>query len=221
MQSGSHKFSIKAWFLVLGAVLALAMSQDGWAQGANNRAPAQATFRDLSIDRIQSDGLGPYKDGVACVICWVDSTSGFFFLRTLGSTCQQSQRSIVLDFSDAVSRSAGCTVPDPNDASGKSLNICGSNTLPDVRVIANTLFRTTALTKGTTVTLPFSLQSDFRGTDFELDFEQSVPVSAPSTNERDLEAGPDAVAELYQLGQTGQKISLGRFKMPFHLRVTR
>ncbi len=212
MKHGPQTSLPRISFLVAGTALCWAATCQMSSQGTSNRVPAQATFRDSSTlpDRILSDGLGTYYDAVGCVVAWVDSKSGFFFLRTVGPKCQNPVRSLVLDFSDAVSRSAGCNVPDPNDTSGKSLDICGKNTLPDVRVLADTLFRDTALTKGTTVKLPFSLQPDFGGTDFELDFEQPLSVTATSGNERVLEAGTDAVAELYQLTQRGPKISLGR-----------
>lgn len=194
-----------------------------WAQGASNRIPARAQFGDSPADKLRSDGIEAYINGSDCVISWVDSKSGFYFLRTVKYGCTTTApRAIVLDFSDAISRtcSCPCSVPDPNDNSGATLDLCGQNSLPDVRVIADTLFRNNALSLGTTVTLPFSLQPDFRGTDFGLDFEQAVPVTGGST-ERVLQAGPDAIAELYQTTKTGQKISLGRFRMPFTLTVSK
>lgn len=164
-----------------------------------------------------------YTSQLNCVNSWIDSKSGFYFLRTVKSGCTTTApRSIVLDFSDAISRACDCPcfVPDSNDNSGATLDLCGQNSLPDVRVIADTLFRDNALSRGTTVTLPFSLQPDFRGTDLGLDFEQAVPVTRGST-QGVLQAAPDAIAELYQTTKTGQKISLGRFRMPFTLTVSK
>jgi hypothetical protein len=70
------------------------------------------------------------------------------------------------------------------------------------------------------VSLPFSLKPDFTGSAaFELDFELAVPFTS-STNGRILTAGSNAVAQLYQIGAHGHKISIGRYKMPFQLTVT-
>lgn len=72
------------------------------------------------------------------------------------------------------------------------------------------------------MTLPFSLSPDFSNTAFSLEFEQNVQVFAVPTNRnaREMEAPLNAVAELYKYGVgTGAKVSLGRYHMPFRLRV--
>jgi len=187
---------------------------------AAKRTPAVSEFRDYSSDRIRSDGA-PYTDGT-CTASWTEP-SGFYFLRTIKSGCPNG-RFIKLDFGGQVEISPpGCrSVSDPE--AGKSLNICGPNNVHDVRIIANTLFKYGALT--TTVSLHFIQKDggDFTGpAPFELSFEEPVPVDGDSTF-RVLEAGADAVAELYQNVQQGKrttKVSLGRYNMPFQLTVTK
>lgn len=221
-------------FLSIVAVALLLIGTNEMRGQASKRIPAKSMFRDAAdnstvppapLDRIRSDGLGWYTDGVNCVINYFDRSSGFYFLRTVKSACTDIvQRAITLDFSDAIIRTPdgsgadACHVNDGFNQSG-DLNICGSNALPDVRIIANTLFRDNALTGGTAVTLPISLQPDFSGTGFELDFEQPAGVTGDATT-RFLTAGPDAVAELYKNVRKGPRISLGRFRMPFQLTVT-
>jgi len=187
---------------------------------AAKRTLAVSDFRDDLSDRIRSDGA-PYTDGT-CTASWTEP-SGFYFLRTIKSGCLNG-RFIKLDFMTPVGISSpGCRVvldPEANE----SLDICAPNDVTDVRIIANTLFKDGALT--TTVSLHFSQKDggDFTGpAPFELSFEEPVPVDGDSTF-RVLEAGADAVAELYQNVQQGKrttKVSLGRYNMPFQLTVTK
>jgi len=153
------------------------------------------------------------------VTAWVDK-GGFFFLRTVTPYCSPYTRNIVLDFSVPVDLMS-CPAPSVSDQYGNMLNICGTNSVPDVRVIANSLFKDTALVHGTTVTVPFLVQPSFSGgTVFELDFEQPVPVPSGDSTFRVLEAPAGAVAELYKY-VNGAKHSLGRYYMPFELTVTK
>lgn len=227
---------------VAAAFLAAIALATTWVTAAT-RVPAHATFHDTVIvdpvtgvivagsDRIRSDTFGPYQDGVNCVIAWVQGN--FFFLRTYSSACFQAEsppvRKITLDFSDAVSRTPdGSGTLGPcfvNDAYGQTgeLDLCGSNLVADVRVIANSLFAKT-VTSGTPVSLPFSLSPDFSNTGFSLEFEQNVQVFTDSTNTnaREMQAASTAVAELYKNGagpRGNGKVSLGRYRMPFRLRV--
>ena len=58
----------------------------------------------------------------------------------------------------------------------------------------------------------------------KLSFEEPVPITDGDSTFRVLEAGADAVAELYQNVQQGKrtiKVSLGRYEMPFQLTVTK
>lgn len=214
-----------------GLALAVTLACSAALQ-AQSRTPADATFRENAwttspTDKIRGDALGSYRDdGPAdpdCVIAWVDN-GGSFFLRTVKPNCSTTTpRSILLDFSDAESRSRSCPAVVLDDY-GNSLDICGGNNVADVRVIANSLFKDTALTNGTRVTLYFSLQRDFTSTEFELDFEQPVPVTAMSATVRVLEAPAGALAELYQYVSQGRKTvktTLGRFRMPFQLTVVK
>ena len=209
--------------LVSGAVL---------VRGGPNTFPALADFRDdaLAPDRLQSDGKGSYDDGQAppqCTISWTGQ-GGSYFLRTVKSGCTASDpRSIKLDFSveaDGTTPPSGpCSVSDPQG----DLDRCGVNDVPDVRLLANALFKDNALTDGSTVRLLFSMKAggDFVGTSsFELTFEQPVPVPSGDQSFRVLEAGANAVAELYQnvtQGKRTVKTSLGRYRMPFQLTVTK
>ena len=183
--------------------------------------PAWASFGDASGDGIRSDGAGTYYDGVGCVKSGVSGNQYFFRSATYG--CSPATRTVTLDFTQAVG-----TCVDPTyetDAyAGGSLNICGPNAVPDVRVVATSMFASTALTKGTPVTLIFSTPANYSGPGgFELHFEQNVAVSWYSPTTRMLNASASAIAELYQNVPNGrkasQKVSLGRYYMPFSLTV--
>jgi len=189
-------------------------------------------FDDSSTKRIRSDGksemsgVGPYPHAVNCVTDRV-GTGGFYFLRTVSLDCMMPpvERLIDIDFSSPVGEAAAnCTVDDAYDQPG-TLNICGSNMLPDVRLIANKLFANSALSNGTPVSLPISLTRSFTGPGaFHLEFEQAVGVTAgANANIRNLIAGSLAVAELYRNAPNSQggRQSLGRFYMPFSATVTR
>lgn len=218
--------------LALVVVALIVLCGELWGQNRNtNRTPAEASFREDAFtaaptDRIRGDELGSYRDDGPsdpdCAIAWVDN-GGMFFLRTVKPNCTPTLtgRTIVLDFSDPVAPPASCDV---RDKYGNPLNMCSATAIADVRIIAHSLFKDSALTSGTTVTLPFSLQADFTSTAFELEFEQPVSVSALSVGLRILEAPATAVAELYQYVQQGRKttkVSLGRFRMPFQLTVAK
>jgi hypothetical protein len=189
--------------------------------------PVEAVLRDLSSDKIRSDGLGisspsSYNDSEICVIGWADNTNGRFFLRVDGrdSACemQSVDRKVVLDFTDAIERTGGCVVDDAFGQDG-TLDICGVNLVTDVRIIADKLFQNMSPTT-TPVLLAFSLSRDFRNTAFELQFEQAVPASGDVSSTRTVTAGSGAIAELYKHQAKGKKLSLGRFRMPFEIVVT-
>lgn len=197
--------------------------------GQGSRSPAEASFREdawtnAPADRIRGDGALSYRDdGSAdpdCVVAWVDK-GGMFFLRTVRANCTPvTSRSITLDFGDPVSPPAVCSV---QDQYGNTLDVCGANAVPDVRIIAHSAFKDAALTGGTTLTMPFSLRADFSSTAFELQFEQPVGVTGTSTM-RTLEGPSGAVAELYQYVKQGRKttkVSLGRYRMPFGLTIVK
>lgn len=187
------------------------------AAAGQTQIPASATLRDNTTDGIRSDTISPtYDQGQDCMLSFVEN--GQYFLRTVSPfpCTPTSARALTLDFSNMVTIPNSCFILDPN--SGLKLNVCGSNLLPDVRLIAQSLFKTPP--GSTTVSLPFSLQPDFTGSAaFELDFELAVPFTG-SGNQRTLTAGSNAVAQLYQIGAHGHKISIGRYKMPFQLTVT-
>jgi hypothetical protein len=185
------------------------------AAAGQTEIPASATLRDNTTDAIRSDAISPtYDQGQDCALSFVQN--GQYFLRTVNPFCTPDVRAIILDFSNKVTPPSNCDVSDPN--SGGTLNACGSNLVLDVRLIAQSLFK--ASPGSTTVSLPFSLKPDFTGSAaFELDFELAVPFTGPG-NLRLLTAGSNAVAQLYQIGAHGHKISIGRYNMPFQLTVT-
>ncbi len=206
---------LPALTLLIGLVL---------VEGAATQTPVESVFRDDPSDRIRSDGEGPYEDG-PCTASRTESR-GSYFLRTIRFGCPDD-RFITLDFSTPVSNAPPeCEVFDPE--ANESLNICGPNGVTDVRIIANTLFKDTALSTGTTVSLHFSQKNggDFTGpAPFELSFEDPLEVTGSSTF-RVLTAtsGVNATAELYQNKPQGKrtvKVSLGRYEMPFELTVTK
>ena len=219
-------------YLVMTATLTV-----GSLSAQGNQIPAQAAFRDLPgsptqpSDKILSDGLsltyGFYPHLVNCVRNY-KGNGGFYFLRTAALSCTPPvQRKVKVDLSDAITRTPDGSGSDSchvNDALGQQgeLDICGLNVLPDVRVIANTLFSNSALNLGTTVSLHISLTVSFSGPSaFSLEFEQPLAVTASGPNVRILTAGPNSVAELYKNNTSnGQRISLGRFRMPFQGTVT-
>jgi hypothetical protein len=208
-------------FTVAAAVLAFAALRQFSAKGLNS-VPATLDFRDATGDMIRSDSVGSYQNGIDCVISEVFG-NGEYFLRTVGYGCSTTApRSVVLDFSNPVTPipPADCSVTDPNFPS-LTLNICRTNNVADTRLIVSTMFTVKALTNGSSVSLPFSLAPNYSGTDFELDSEQAVAVSGTS-GVRTAEAGPAAVAELYEFetvrGKT-QKVSVGRYYMPFQVTV--
>jgi hypothetical protein len=173
--------------------------------------PASASFRDLSGDKIRSDGPGAYLNGNDCVISTVSGNSSFF-LRTVSPYCTTSiPRTIMLDFTGGTPGPGfTCNVTDTDD-SGLILNACGSNTVADVRILAGSLFQSGS----TSVILPFSLRAEFQETDFELDFLNPI-CDTGSGGTRVLEAGgsstcsanptANASAELYQIGEHGRHL---------------
>jgi hypothetical protein len=231
------KRSIAVLICVCASVVAVIGAQALKGQGTSKQIPARfTTVRGASGDGILNDLKGDYLNGSNCVVSWVDSRSGYYFLRTTTFNCATANpRTMTLDFTNAINRTPDGSGSDSchvNDAFGDSgeLNICGSaagpNTvIPDVRIIAGTMFSSTAVTQGTTVSIPFSLSPDFSGTDFELDYELPVAVGVNSSTSRTLNAysttacGPGVIADLYKYPKHGNKISLGRYCMPFQVTV--
>lgn len=160
---------------------------------------------------IRSDG-GDYVDGEACVQSWFALPKGNFFLRTVNSrsTCP-SPRRIVIDLSQRVWPSPPCSGP----TGPGQLDVCGVNEVADVRLVADRLFSADA----TRLTVPFSLEPDFRATAFELDFVETLAVITESDTERTMTtAGTSAFADLWQIsGRT--KTLLGRYEMPLRATV--
>ena len=196
------------------------------ASWAGTSVPADVSLRNDSLDKIRSDGwVEPtngwqYDDGINCVKTGV-ATSQYFFRSTRFACTPVKARAVTLDFSQPVSGTCGGVVLD--GYAGGPLDTCGSNVVPDVRIVAGKMFASSALTGGTPLMLVFSTPTNFTGPGgFELDFEQNVAVTALSATARQMTAAPTAIAELYQNvpnGRGNQKVSLGRYYMPFSLSV--
>lgn len=197
--------------------------------------PADASFRDASFqdastgpvvftDMIRSDNLvdvnpWQYGDGVNCVKSGVSTNQYFFRSITYGCTPVEA-RAVTLDFSQRVSGTCPGIVYDAY--AGGSLDTCGSNVVPDVRIVATKMFASSALASGTPVLLVFSNPTNFSGPGgFELDFEQNVGVTGSATVRQMTTPwkAVNAIAELYQKVPNGHKVSLGRYYMPFSLVV--
>lgn len=218
----------KKFALVLIVAVSCLVGGRVWL-GAATTVPAHATFRDAASDRIQSDSFIPspvYEDAFYCVKSGVSGNGFGFRSRTYGCSTT-TPRSVTLDFSQPVA--GGCTSPTyVNDAyAGGQVDICGTNLVPDVRILAGTLFASSAPSRGTPVMLVFSTPPNYSGPGgFELDFEQNVGVSVVSSTTRQLTASATAIAELYQnvpsgSGNKGRKVSLGRYYMPFSVTVAK
>jgi hypothetical protein len=218
--------------LGLAAVVAFA------ATSAASRIPATDTFRDgyssdgsgnfmAWTDRIRSDAPGPgivtpYQNGAVCVDTWVGGNE--FFLRTIGPNCSPATRALTVDFTDPVSLAPGIDCSSGSylvtDAYGipGALNVCGSNAVPDARVIAANMWER-ASGNGTSVTLVLNLAPDFQHNEFELDFEQNLPITVLSPTARVLTGSSLTIADLYRYGANGKKTLLGQYRMPFQVTV--
>ena len=212
-------FSVLTFTAAVWTVLAMGV----WA---GTSAPADDSFRNGTADRIRSDDLtesytAQYADGLNCVKSGVSGSQ--FFFRSIRSGCTPpTPRAVTLDFAQPVSGTCGGVVKDAY--AGGSLNTCGPNVVPDVRIVASKMFASSALTGGTPLMLVFSTPTNFTGPGgFELNFEQNVAVTRLSATARQMTAAATAIAELYQNVPNGgggnSKDSLGRYHMPFALVV--
>lgn len=225
--------------IVRCGIASAALLINGFAFAANAKAatsvPAVATFGSSSnsptadcayADAYGSYANGSYLDSTGATVTGVSNVStSQYFLRTVssGGTSATNVRGVYLDFKNVVVAPAQTTIADPNDASGAQLHLGGGTTvnfIPDLRIIAANLFAANATTKGTSVIMPFSLQPEFTGSsDFELDFDGNLTVTAPDVNTRVITAsGANAAATLYLI-QNGRKSAVGRFSIPFSLAV--
>jgi hypothetical protein len=207
-------------------------------KAAGSAIPTVDTFRDdytidtlgnfaAWTDRIRSDSGVPgttrsYRGGTECVRS--DVSGGALFVRTATNGCSPYTRALTVDFSDPISLSAGvdCSggsylVPDAYGDPG-TLNICGSNSVPDARLIASDLFGRTSA-NGTPLTLVLNLAPDFRHNEFLLEFEQNQPITVVSPTTRTLTGSTLSIADLYRVSGTNKKTLLGQYRMPFQVTV--
>ena len=222
----------KCILATLGAAIAATVVSAGTS------IPTTDTFRDAYLvdgtgnfagwsDRIRSDSNAagaprPYQGGADCVRSDVSGSS--LFVRTSIYGCSPSTRALTVDFSDPVSLAAGVDCSSGSflvaDAYGDpgTLNICGANRIPDARFIAGSLFAT-ASSNGTSLTLVLSLAPDFRHNEFELDFEQNLPITVLSPTSRALTGSTLSIADLYRISGSNKKTLLGQYRMPFQVTV--
>ncbi len=204
---------------------------------ASTAIPTIDTFRDAYVtdefgnfaawtDRIRSDSgvpgvLGSYQGGVDCVRSEVSGNS--FFMRTVSNGCSPYTRALIVDLSDPVSLAPGvdCSsgsylVPDAYGDPGV-LNICGENLVPDARVIASGLWAKASY-NGTSLTLVLNVQADFSHNEFQLEFEQKLPITVLSPTSRVLTGSTLSVADLYRTSGRNRTL-LGQYRMPFQVTV--
>jgi len=208
------------------------------AESASTAIPTTDTFRDAYVvdgignfagwtDRIRSDSNAPgsprsYQGGVDCVKSEVSGSQ--FFMRTSTSGCSPYARALTVDFSDPVGLAPGIDCSGGSylvtDAYGDpgQLNVCGSNLIPDARLVAGSLFARSS-GSGTSVMLVLSLKPDFQHNEFELDFEQNLPITVLSPTARALTGSTLSIADLYRVSGTNKKTLLGQYRMPFQVTV--
>lgn len=207
-------------------------------RAAGTAIPTQDTFRDGYVidqadqfagwaDRLRSDSGVPgvsqaYRDGSECVRS--DVSGGTLFVRTARSACAPYTRAVTVDFTEPVFLSAGidCSTGEflVTDAYGGSgtLNLCGSNLIPDARIIASSLFARSSA-NGTPLTLVLNLAPDFQHNQFELEFQQNLPITVVSPSTRVLTGSSLSIANLYRSSGTKKRSLLGQYRMPFQLTV--
>ena len=201
---------------------------------APTNAPASTVISNAAGSRMLADGSGAYKEGVDCVRSWFNLSRGNYYFRTESNTfCDYPlppgmvQRAVTFDFANPVPGHApsSCSF---DDGHGHTLTVCDPNptagttaTVPDVRLIADDLFKASAL--DTPVTIAFDLYPNFvNDTAFGLTFLQRVQSSGP-TSARVLTAPDGTVAELSVRKTVGKKSTLvpvAQYYMPFTLTVT-
>jgi hypothetical protein len=164
---------------------------------------------------------------------WFDPAVGASYLRTASNTfCDYvngqpfgtAQRQVRLDFTHQSEFVPGHAVTCPRtveDSYGNILDLCGLNTVPDLQLIADDLFKRNAVE--TRVAISFDLYPSFvNDSAFKLQFLQPLPVSADGASRR-LRAPSTAIAELSVLRPKGGEsvwVPVGQYYMPFSITVT-
>lgn len=215
------------------------MAAAAGVRAAGSAIPTEDTFRDAFVsdtvgnpvawtDRIRSDSNAfgvsrPYRGGTECVRS--DVSGGSLFVRTARYGCSPYTRALTVDFSEPVSLAAGVDCSTGSypvlDAYGDpgELNICGVNVVPDARFIASNLFGRTSA-NGTPLTLVLNLAPDFQHNEFQLEFEQNLPITVVSPTTRTLTGSTLSIADLYRVSGSNKKTLLGKYRMPFEVTVT-
>jgi hypothetical protein len=199
--------------------------------------PASAVFDDSAGMRILSDGGMAYAEGrlnINCVRSWFNPAVGVSYFRTAsnafcdylnGQPFGPVQRQVTLDFTPSPSKVvAGHPLACPRtieDGYGNSLDLCGLNSIPDLQLIADELFKSEAFE--TPVTISFDLYPSFvNDTGFMLKFLQPIPISAVGASRR-LRAPSTTIAELRVRRSKGREpfwVPVAQYYMPFSLTVT-
>jgi hypothetical protein len=69
------------------------------------------------------------------------------------------------------------------------------------------------------LTLVLNLAPNFRHNEFELDFEQNLPITVVSPTTRTLTGSTLSIANLYGISGSNKKTLLGQYRMPFQVTV--
>lgn len=199
--------------------------------------PSSTVFEDTFGMRILSDGGRAYSEGrlnINCVRSWFNPAVGASYFRTASNTfCDYLngqpfgtvQRQVRLDFTHPQSETVpGHVLTCPrtvDDAYGNTLDLCGLNTIPDLQLIADELFKSDAFE--TPVTIFFDLFPSFvNDTGFMLKFLQPIPISVVGASRR-LRPPSTAIAELSVRRAKGSEsvwVPVAQYYMPFSLTVT-
>jgi hypothetical protein len=229
MKTRHFKFSI-AFVFVFGLSLASSVAVSHGQRGGK-MVPATVQFlSDGSGGMLRSDGLGSYTNGKSqCVTANVSDP--YFYMRTVTNACRtKTPRRITVDLGNAFGNPTNCPgfIQCPHEPIEDSFNqigtldMCGLNSLEDVTLRATRLFADPVPTNQLTeVQVEFNLSPDFKNTAFYLTGAAYIQLGANS-NERILTTGADR-AEFYlvMIKQTGERVCLGNYYLPFTIRVTK
>jgi hypothetical protein len=197
--------------IMLGVVVLLAVStallQAGKKPTPKIPIPMTAVFADNEGDRITSDGLGAYADGVEGVMAVIDA-SGNFDMRV------SEPRTLTLDFGTPASPDADAPFETGSEAGYISTG-CGG--FEDMAV-------------GESVGSRLAVNFTYGGQQWFVRFEPAqypdttnVVVTRTSDDTWEIEAGPNDIAKLLSWPLKGRPKTTehGNFHLPFKLAVTK
>lgn len=174
---------------------------------SQSTVPMTATFVDNLGDRITSDGLGTYTDGMGGVKALIDA-SGNFDLQV------PEQRQLKLDFAAPASPDADAPFPTGSEAGYISTG-CGG-------------FEDMAI--GESVRSRLAINFTYGGQNWFIRFDpaqypdtSNVLVTRTADDTWEIKAGPDDIAKLLSMPIKGRPVTTehGNFFLPFKLVVTK